>query len=99
MLKKYFYFLLIIGSFANAQVKILFDATKVQMAGSADWVIDADVHNLYTNNTLTTTGTESNPQRIPTPAQSTITASTPETYWNGALSHWAIDCARQGYTV
>ena len=99
MLKKYFYFLLIIGSFANAQVKILFDATKVQMAGSADWVIDADVHNLYTNNTLTTTGTESNPQRIPTPAQSTLTTSTPETYWNGALSHWAIDCARQGYTV
>ncbi len=99
MLKKYFYIILLIGSIANAQVKILFDATKVQMAGSADWVIDADVHNLYTNNTLTTTGTESNPQRTPTPAQSTITASTPETYWNGALSHWAIDCARQGYTV
>lgn len=99
MIKNYIYLLLLIGSIANAQVKILFDATKVQMAGSADWVIDADVHNLYTNNTVTTTGTESNPQRVPTPAQSTITASTPETYWNGALSHWAIDCARQGYTV
>jgi hypothetical protein len=99
MIKNYIYLLLLIGSIANAQVKILFDATKVQMAGSADWVIDADVHNLYTNNTVTTTGTESNPQRVPTPAQSTITASTPETYWDGALSHWAIDCARQGYTV
>jgi len=99
MFKKYYFILLIICSVANAQVKILFDATKVQMAGSADWVIDADVHNLYTNNTLTTTGTESNPQRIPTPLQSTITASTPETYWDGGLSHWAIDCVRQGYTV
>jgi hypothetical protein len=69
------------------------------MAGSADWVIDADSHNLYTNNALNIGGTESNPQRIPTPAQSTITASTPETYWDGALSHWAIDCVRQGYTV
>ena len=99
MIKKYYFFLFIIGSIANAQVKILFDATKLQMAGSADWVIDADVHNLYTNNTITTTGTESNPQRVPTPAQSAITASTPESYWNGALSHWAIDCVRQGYTV
>ena len=67
MIKNYIYLLLLIGSIANAQVKILFDATKVQMAGSADWVIDADVHNLYTNNTVTTTGTESNPQRVPTP--------------------------------
>ncbi len=100
MFKKYFAFILLfVASSAISQIKILFDATKVQMAGSADWVIDADLHNLYTNNALNIGGTESNPQRIPTPAQSTITASTPETYWDGALSHWAIDCVRQGYTV
>ncbi len=100
MFKKYFSIaLLSVVTVASSQIKILFDATKVQMAGSADWVIDADLHNLYTNNALNIGGTESNPQRIPTPLQSTITATTPETYWDGALSHWAIDCVRQGYTV
>ncbi|WP_185290774.1 T9SS type A sorting domain-containing protein [Chryseobacterium lactis] len=84
----------------QAQVKVLFDATKAESAGNADWVIDADVHNLYYSATgVSTTGSESNPQRIPTPAQSGITASTPETYWQGALSYWGIDLVRQGYTV
>ncbi len=100
MLKKYLIpLVLLIGASTFSQIKILFDATKVQMAGSADWVIDADLHNLYTNNALNIGGTESNPQRIPTPLQATITATTSETYWDGALSHWAIDCVRQGYTV
>ena len=100
MIKKYCFLLLIIGSIANAQVKILFDATKTEMASNADWVIDADLHNLNTYIPVSITGgTESNPQRIPSPAQSTIISSTPETYWDGALSHWAIDCVRQGYTV
>jgi len=44
-------------------------------------------------------GNESNPQRIPTPSQSGITTSTPETYWEGSLSNWGIDCVRKGYTV
>lgn len=84
----------------QAQVNVLFDATKAESAGNADWVIDADVHNLYYSATgVSTTGSESNPQRIPTPAQSGITASTPETYWQGALSYWGIDLVRQGYTV
>ena len=74
---------------SNAQIKVLFDATKDEMAGNADWVIDAD----------SKTGGESNPQRIPTPAQSGITASTSETYWTGALSAWAIDLVKQGYYV
>lgn len=100
MIKKYYIPLLfLIGTATFSQVKILFDATKVQMAGNADWIIDADLHNLYTNNALNIGGTESNPQRIPTPLQATIMATTPETYWDGALSHWAIDCVRQGYTV
>jgi hypothetical protein len=82
-------FTLIVFLSTNAQIKILFDATKAEMAGNADWVIDADSK---LNN-------ESNPQRIPTPAQSGITASTSETYWNGGISAWAIDLVKQGYYV
>ncbi|HEV2691905.1 MAG TPA: hypothetical protein VG347_03340 [Verrucomicrobiae bacterium] len=83
----------------------LFDATKAEMAGSADWVIDADLHNLTVNSasvgsgSTTGSGNESNPQRYPTPDQSTVTASTPETYWDGALSAWAIDLVKNGHHV
>ena len=69
-----------------AQIKVLFDATKAETAGSADWVIDADA-------------SKAGVQRFPTPAQSTVTATTPETYWAGALSSWAIDCVNKGYQV
>ena len=88
--------------YAGAQVKILFDATKGEMAGNADWVIDADLHNVGVGTTgayTSTSATKSNPQRIPTPAQSGITSSTSETYWNGGISAWAVDCAKRGYTV
>ena len=64
--------------------KFLFDATHAETAGNADWVIDED---------------GSVPQRIPTPAQSTVNGTTPETYWTGALSSWGIALAQQGYTV
>ncbi len=64
--------------------KFLFDASHAETAGNADWVIDKD---------------NSNPQRIPTPAQSTVTASTTESYWTGALSSWGIALAKKGYTV
>lgn len=91
---------LLISLNGKAQIKVLFDATKAEMAGNADWVIDADVHNLsVTSSGITTSGTESNPQRVPTPAQSGITAATSETYWQGALSYWGIDLVRQGYVV
>ena len=77
---------LLTGIAALAQsIQILFDATKAETAGNADWVIDADVAN--------------NAQRLPTPAQSTITSSTPETYWTGALSSWGIALAQRGYQV
>ena len=85
-----------------SQVKILFDATKAEMAGNADWVIDADLHNLGVGSSgpyVSTSGTKSNPQQIPTPAQSGITSSTSETYWNGGISAWAVDCVKKGYTV
>lgn len=97
--------LLLLGGAGRAQVKILFDATKAEMAGNADWIVDADSHNIYFNSTTHlpyassgTTGA-SNPLRYPTPAQSGITAATTEDYWQGALSYWAVDCAKQGYTV
>jgi hypothetical protein len=84
----------------NGQIRILFDATKAESAGNADWVIDADLHNLDWNpGAIVGGGNESNAQRIPTPAQSGITATTLESYWDGALSYWAVDCVKKGYTV
>ncbi len=68
----------------TAPVKFLFDATKAETAGNADWVLDAD------------NGT---PQRIPTPAASGITPSTPETYWTGGLSSWGIALVKLGHSV
>ncbi len=64
--------------------KFLFDATKAETAGNADWVIDED------NNI---------PKRIPTPLQSSITATTSESYWTGALSSWGIALVKLGHTV
>ncbi|MEP6513267.1 MAG: hypothetical protein ABJA79_05330, partial [Parafilimonas sp.] len=68
----------------TAQKKFLFDATKAETAGNADWVIDED------NNI---------PKRIPTPAQANITLSTAETYWTGALSSWGIALVKTGENV
>ena len=68
-------------------VHVLFDATKGEMAGNADWVVDYDQTNLGVGSSgtyLTSSGNQSNPQRIPTPPQSGITPSTTETYWSGA---------------
>ena len=89
----------------NAQIKILFDATKAESAGNADWVIDAQGYNLAYNGTTglpyisSNNTSKSNPAIIPLPAQSGITSSTAETYWTGALSYWAIDCVNKGYHV
>ncbi|MFM9009195.1 MAG: T9SS type A sorting domain-containing protein [Bacteroidota bacterium] len=87
---------------AQTGVKILFDARKAQMAGNADWVVDADLYNIGTGTggvMQTGKGNEANPQRIPTPAQSGITSTTAETYWKGALSAWGVELAKRGYTV
>ena len=61
-------------------LKALFDNTKNETAGNADWIIDTH-------------------QPVPSPAQSGITQSTPETFWTGAISSWGIDLVRQGFTV
>lgn len=90
------------ASQSNGQtVRVLFDASSAQMAGNADWVIDADTRNLKTGSggLMVTGGNESNPQRIPTPSQSGISANTAETYWSGALSGWAVDLVKKGFTV
>lgn len=79
----FFSLLLFICGTGYSQVKILFDDTKAEQAGNADWVI---------SNTTS-------PVQVPTPSQSAITASTAETYWNGGISSWGIDCVKQGYYV
>lgn len=60
--------------------RFLFDATKGETAGNADWVIDQDA----------------SPQRVPTPSQSNITTSTAGTYWTGAISSWGIALVNAG---
>jgi hypothetical protein len=103
-MKKIFLFVAICLSYnINAQVKILFDASHAQTAGSADWIIDADQHNMLWGSSgpyISTSSTaDANAQQTPTPAQSGITASTIETYWDGAISAWAVDCVKKGYQV
>jgi hypothetical protein len=78
--------------------KFLFDATKYENAGSADWQIDEDATEkvpVYTGGTTT----EGKAQRVPTPSYTGITASTPETYWKGSSSSWAIALVKQGELV
>jgi hypothetical protein len=74
------------SNLSNATVvkKFLFDASQAETAGNADWVIDED---------------NSNPQRIPTPLQSTVTSTTAVTYWTGALSSWGIALVKKGHSV
>lgn len=64
--------------------KFLFDNRHAQTAGNADWILDAD------NNVAA---------RFPTPLQSTITATTAESYWKGANSSWGIALVKLGHTV
>jgi len=90
------------ASLSFGQNKILFDASKAQSAGHADWVIDADVHNIFFSSgpaIPNTGGNESNPQRYPNPLQNTVTATTTQEYWEGGISAWAIDCVKKGYAV
>lgn len=78
-MRKFSLLFLFLGLNLFSSQKILFDNTKAEMAGNADWVIDSD-------------GTTA--QRTPTPAQSGITSSTSETYWKGALSAWGVDLVK-----
>lgn len=75
--------LLFLSESSFAVVKILFDNTKAETAGNADWVIS----------------NSPNPPQVPTPAQSGITSSTSQEYWTGGLSAWGVDCVKKGYYV
>jgi Secretion system C-terminal sorting domain len=98
--KLYLFIFLQITTTVFSQTKVLFDASKAQMAGNADWIVDADIFNIrFTDGPASLGGFESNPQQIPTPAQSGITATTPEDYWTGGISAWAVDCAKLGYVI
>src|SRR5213080_661371 len=86
--------LVLLATSASAAPTILFDATKAEMAGNADWVVDANTRNLGVNSTThkmtAGLGNESNPQRVPTPLASSIKSTTTEMYWSGALSSWGV---------
>jgi hypothetical protein len=88
---------------AAGQKKILFDNTHAETSGSGDWCIDSDLQNM-TWNPGGHTGSggsyyHANPQQYPTPTQTAVTSATAETYWEGALSYWGIDCVNRGYWV
>ncbi len=70
---------------AGVSKKFLFDAIKAENAGNADWIISENA-----------AGT---PLRFPNPAISTVTATTPENYWQGGLSSWGIALVKQGHSV
>ena len=65
--------------------RFLFDATKAETAGNADWVISENSSNT--------------PLRYPNPDQSTVTSTTLENYWKGGLSAWGITLAKEGHYV
>ncbi len=92
-------FWLLTGLAGTAQIKILFDATKAETANNADWQIDADNFNLKYNPNPVIGGNEANPQRFPSPDQSTVTMQTDESYWTGANSAWGIELVQYGYQV
>jgi hypothetical protein len=104
MKKKLFVFALVSSLFivAKAQtVKILFDGAHAETCSNSDWIPDADLDDIsYTGGPASCcSGTKSNAQRFPTPAQSGITASTVESFWKGGLSAWGVDCAKHNYLV
>ena len=78
------FFLIIISFVCFPQKKFLFDNLHAETAGNADWVIDED---------------SNIPARYPTPDQSTVTSSTAESYWTGALSSWGIALVKSGHHV
>ncbi len=76
---------------AQTTVKVLFDATKAETAGGADWILDAD--------SADCSHRVSYPQRYPTPDQTTITESDDGTVWSGAFSSWGIDLVKRRFAT
>lgn len=78
--------------------KFLFDASHLENAGSADWQVDADGTESVPTYTGGTT-VETKAQRTPTPSYTGITSGTPETYWKGGISAWAVELVKRGNLV
>jgi len=86
--------LLLTAAPAAAQ-RVLFDARHGQTAGNADWIVDADSSEQeWLNFRCTSRSHHHSAQRFPTPAQSTIRLDTDEDAWDGGISAWAIDLAK-----
>lgn len=73
-----------INTVSSGVKRFLFDATKAETAGNADWVIDEDA---------------GVPKKVPTPAQSGITTGTTSSYWTGAISSWGVELVKKGNFV
>jgi len=70
-----------------SQNKILFDNTKSEQAGNADWVIDSDSrYPSPAQSGITGSG-------FPNPTGDV------DDYWSGALSMWGIEMVKQGFGV
>ncbi len=63
----------------------LFDASKRETAGDADWVVDTDMPD--------------RPERYPSPPGCLATPCTHEEFWTGALSAWGVALAGAGHRV
>lgn len=75
--------------------RVLFDARHGQTAGNADWIVDADSKDQeWDNFRCTSRARHSSGQRFPTPSQDLITEDTPETFWHGGISAWAVDLVK-----
>ncbi len=87
MKKILFLTLLIFFAFTLNAQKILYDNTKSEQAGNADWIPDTD--------TQYPVPAQSGISGTPLPT----TTGTSETYWSGALSYWAVEMVKRGYII
>ena len=89
-------FCLMLFPLAATAQRVLFDARHGQTAGNADWIVDADSAELEFLNfqCQPRSRRHSSGQRMPSPPQSEITPETPETFWHGGISAWAVDLAK-----
>ncbi len=75
--------------------RVLFDASHGETAGNADWIIDADTsQQSWLNYKCERSSFQHSAQRFPTPPQSEITLTTPEAFWDGGISAWAMDLVK-----
>jgi len=82
-------------SLAAETLRVLFDGRHGQTAGSADWIVDADASDQYWDTfRCEQGGNHHSAQRFPTPPQEDVRLDTPETFWSGGISAWALALAK-----